>query len=83
MLETLRKVCTNGEWAALGFRGAGLLDFRPLSLSCELANAIFEYLEIFHNRQPQSLSVGHAYPSRVREIVVSSASSVAQLQRRE
>ena len=44
-----------------------LLDRQTWRTRVELANAIFEYLEIFHNRQRRYSGIGHAYPSRVRD----------------
>ena len=42
-----------------------LIHRRPLRTRVELANAIFEYIEIFHNRQRRHLSLGMAYTVRV------------------
>jgi hypothetical protein len=43
-----------------------LLDRRSWRTRVELANAIFEYLEIFHNRQRRHSALGMLTPSRVR-----------------
>ncbi len=44
-----------------------LLDRRIWRTRVELANAIFEYLEIFHNRQRRHSALGMLDPSRVRD----------------
>ena len=44
-----------------------LLDRRIWRTRVELANAIFEYLEIFHNRQRRHSALGMLNPSRVRD----------------
>ena len=44
-----------------------LLDRQRWHTRVELANAIFEYLEIFHNRQRRQQQPQHAEPDRVRE----------------
>ncbi|MBA2717846.1 MAG: transposase [Chloroflexi bacterium] len=44
-----------------------LLDRRTWRTRVELANAIFEYLEIFHNRQRRHSALGNAYADRVRD----------------
>jgi transposase InsO family protein len=43
-----------------------LLNRRRWRSRIELANAIFEYLEVFHNRQRRHLRARHAQPHRVR-----------------
>ena len=45
----------------------GLLDRRRWRTRIELANAIFEYLEIFHNRQRRHTATTDAHPDRIRE----------------
>ena len=44
-----------------------LLDRRRWRTRIELANAIFEYLAIFHNRQRTPHSTRHAHPDRIRK----------------
>lgn len=44
-----------------------LLDRRRWRTRMELANAIFEYLEIFHNRQRRHSALGWLTPVEVRE----------------
>jgi len=44
-----------------------LLDRRTWRTRVGLANAIFEYLEIFHKPPAPSLGIGHAHTSRVRD----------------
>jgi hypothetical protein len=44
-----------------------LLDRQRWHTRVELANAIFEYLEVFHNRQRRHSSLGMLAPNRVRE----------------
>lgn len=44
-----------------------LLDRRGRRTRVELANATFEYPEIFYNPPAPTLGVGHAYTSRVRD----------------
>lgn len=39
-----------------------LLDRRRWRTRLELVNAIFEYLEIFHNRQPRHSAIGWLTP---------------------
>src|SRR5213075_2119732 len=39
-----------------------LLDSRPWKTRVELANAIFEYLEVFHNRRRRHSSLGMLTP---------------------
>jgi hypothetical protein len=39
-----------------------LLDLRRWRTRVELANAIFDYLEIFHNRTRRHSTLGHADP---------------------
>ena len=44
-----------------------LLDRKRWRTRVELANAMFEYLEIFHNRQRRHIALGMHTPDRVRE----------------
>jgi len=44
-----------------------LLNRRRWRTRIELANALFEYLEIFHNRRRRHSSLGMLTPRRVRE----------------
>lgn len=43
-----------------------LLNRQRWRTRLELANALFEYLEIFHNRRPAALRSRHAHPDRIR-----------------
>jgi hypothetical protein len=43
-----------------------LLDRQRWKTRIELANAILEYLEVFHNRSRRHQQPGHAHPTRVR-----------------
>ena len=44
-----------------------LLDRRRWSTRIELANAVFEYLEVFHNRQRRHTALGMRTPHRIRK----------------
>ena len=44
-----------------------LLDRRRWRTRIELANAIFEYLEIFHNRHRRHTALENAHPHRIRK----------------
>ena len=44
-----------------------LLDRRRWRTRIELANAIFEYLEVFHNRQRRHTALGMRTPHRIRK----------------
>jgi transposase InsO family protein len=48
-------------------RRVELLDRRRWRTRLELANAIFDFLEIFHNRQRRHSALGDAQPGRVRD----------------
>ncbi len=43
-----------------------LLDRKRSATRVELANAIFEYIEIFHKPPTPPLGAGHAFTDRVR-----------------
>jgi putative transposase len=45
-----------------------LLDRQRWQTRIELANAIFEYLEVFHNRQRRHSSLGYRTPSEYEKI---------------
>ncbi|WP_428834076.1 IS3 family transposase [Microbispora maris] len=53
-----------------------LLNRRRWNTRIELANAIFEYLEIFHNGQRRHSALGMQHPGRIRDALRKHAAGI-------